>query len=79
MITSKLSEVDFMLLIYMFPTPALFLQKDKYGDAKFPIVSFSAFLWASRQYPASWEEWYLAVSRIQYSACVLSERQYNDS
>ena len=44
MITSTLCEVDVMLLIYMFPTPALFIQKDKDGDDKFPIVSFSAFL-----------------------------------
>jgi hypothetical protein len=43
MITSKLCEVDVMLLIDMFPTPAVFIQKDKYGDAKFPIVLFSAF------------------------------------
>ena len=43
MITSKLCEVDVMLLIYMFPTPAVFMQTDKYGDVKFPIVSFSAF------------------------------------
>jgi hypothetical protein len=75
MITSKLCEVDVMLLIYMFPTPAMFIQTDKYGDAKFPIVSFSAFPWASIQYDATTEVWYLAVSRIQYRACVLSERQ----
>jgi hypothetical protein len=75
MITSKLCEVDVMLLIDMFPTPVVFIQKDKYGDANFPIVSFSAFPWASRQYDATTEVWYLAVSSIQYSACVLSERQ----
>ena len=75
MITSKLCEVDVMLLIDMFPTPAVFIQKDKYGDAKFPIVSFSAFPWASIQYAAASEVWYLAVSRIQYRACVLSETQ----
>ena len=75
MITSRFWEVDVMLLIYMFPTPAVFIQKDKYGDAKFPIVSFSAFPWASRQYDATAEVWYLAVSRIQYRACVLSEAQ----
>jgi hypothetical protein len=44
MITSKLGEFDVMLLIDIFPTPAVFIQKDKYGDAKFPIVSCSAFL-----------------------------------
>jgi hypothetical protein len=70
MITWKLCEVDVMLLIDMFSTPAVFIQKDK-----FPIVSFSAFPWASRQYNATTEVWYLAVSRIQYRACVLSERQ----
>jgi hypothetical protein len=75
MITSTLCEVDVMLLIYMFPTPALFIQKDKDGDDKFPIVSFSAFLWASRQDDATSEDLYLAVSRIQYRACVLSETQ----
>jgi hypothetical protein len=75
MITSKLCEVDIMLLIDMFPTPTVFIHKDKYGDAKFPIVSFNAFPWASIQYDATSEEWYLAVSRIQYRACVRSERQ----
>jgi hypothetical protein len=43
MITSKLCEVDVMLLIDMFPTPAVFIQKEKYDDATCPIVSFSAF------------------------------------
>jgi hypothetical protein len=76
MITSKLGEFDVMLLIDIFPTPAVFIQKDKYGDAKFPIVSCSAFIWASRQYFAnSGDDLYWAVSRIKYSACVLSERQ----
>ena len=75
MITSKLSEVDVMLLIDMFLTPAVFIQKDKYDNAKFPIVSFSAFPWASRQYAATPEDLYLAVIRIQYRACVLSETQ----
>jgi hypothetical protein len=75
MITSKLCEVDVMLLIDMFPTPAVFIQREKYDDATCPIVSFSAFPWASRQCDATSEVWYLAVSSIQYSACVSSERQ----
>ena len=72
MITSKLCEVD---VIDMLPTPTVFIHKDMYGDAKFPIVSFSAFPWASIQYTATREDLYLAVSRIQYRACVLSETQ----
>jgi len=42
-ITSKLDVVDVMLLIDIFPTEAYFIQIDKCGCVKFPIVSFSAF------------------------------------
>ena len=42
-ITRKLCGVDIMLLIDTFPTPAYVMQSDKSGDARFPIVSFSAF------------------------------------
>ena len=75
MITSKLDVVDIMLLIDMFPTPAWSIQVDKGGCDKFPIALYSAFPCASRQIAAITEEWYLAVSRIQYIACDLSERQ----
>jgi hypothetical protein len=56
MITLKLTTVDVWLLIYIFPTLALFIQKDKYGCVKFPIALYSAFSCASRQKPATTEE-----------------------
>ena len=78
MITSKLDVVDVMLFMDIFPTEASFIQVDKCGCVKFPIVSFSALSWALTQKAATREVWYLAVSRIQYSACVLSESQWHD-
>jgi len=42
MITSKLDVVDVMLFMDIFPTEASFIQADKCGCVKFPIVSFSA-------------------------------------
>ena len=75
MITIKLDELDVMLLMDIFPTADVFMQANKSGDVKFPIVSPSDFSWASTQNNATAEELYLAVSRIQYSACVLSETQ----
>jgi len=43
MITSKLREVDVMLLRDMLPTPAAFIQPENSGCVKFPTASFSAF------------------------------------
>ena len=57
MITIKLDEVDVMLLMDIFPTADVFMQANKSGDVKFPIVSPSDFSWASRQYNATAEEW----------------------
>ena len=75
MLTTNSCEVDVMLLIDMLTATMLFIQRDNRGCVKFPILPFSAFSWASRQSTAIREDLYLAVSRIQYSACVRSERQ----
>ena len=56
MITLKLSEVDVILLIYIFPTPAAFIQRDNCGCVKFPIALYSAFSCASRHKAATTEE-----------------------
>ena len=56
MITLKLPTVDVWLLIDIFPTPKVFIQKDKYGCVKFPIALYSAFSCASKQKAATTEE-----------------------
>jgi hypothetical protein len=43
MLTSKLLEIDVMLLIDMLPAIMMFIQRDNGGCVKCPILPFSAF------------------------------------